>query len=237
MRTMKNTDQFLEENYRMSKFRRAVQILREEGLSQLVGAIIIEMAEKALEVRCVDDFCFEKSKRSLLAFMSSEKNLCDISGTAFNYCGMGPYKSIRPLQIPSEIEILTEKVKEISPLQLVEIGTAEGGSLYIFSRYLESCQRIISIDLPKRDSLMKEKFFGLFGDNNKYFLYGDSHSEKIVNSLSRILKSDKIDFLFIDGDHSYEGVKRDFSVYKKFVSNGGIIALHDIANTHPFVSG
>jgi len=80
---------------------------------------------------------------------------------------------------------------------------------------------------------MKEKFFMLFDDNKQfYFLWGDSHSEKIVNSLSRILKSDKIDFLFIDGDNSYEVVKQDFYVYKKYVSGGGIIALHYIDNTN-----
>ena len=42
----------------------------------------------------------------------------------------------------------------------------------------------------------------------------------------------KLDFLFIDGDHTYEGAKRDFDLYKQLVRSGGIIALHDIA-VHP----
>ncbi len=37
----------------------------------------------------------------------------------------------------------------------------------------------------------------------------------------------QIDFLFIDGDHSYEGVKTDFELYSKLLSNRGIIAIHD----------
>ena len=37
----------------------------------------------------------------------------------------------------------------------------------------------------------------------------------------------KIDFLFIDGDHSYEGVKKDFELYSKIISDNGIIVLHD----------
>lgn len=37
----------------------------------------------------------------------------------------------------------------------------------------------------------------------------------------------KIDFLHIDADHSYEGVKRDFELYSQIMSPGGIISLHD----------
>ncbi len=32
----------------------------------------------------------------------------------------------------------------------------------------------------------------------------------------------------IDGDHSYEGVKTDFSLYAPLVRPGGLIAFHDI---------
>jgi len=37
----------------------------------------------------------------------------------------------------------------------------------------------------------------------------------------------KIDFLFIDGDHSYEGVKKDFELYSQILSDSGIIIIHD----------
>jgi hypothetical protein len=33
--------------------------------------------------------------------------------------------------------------------------------------------------------------------------------------------------LFIDGDHSYEGVKSDFELYSTILSEKGIIILHD----------
>lgn len=37
----------------------------------------------------------------------------------------------------------------------------------------------------------------------------------------------KIDFLHIDADHSYEGVKKDFELYSQIMNPGGIISLHD----------
>lgn len=37
----------------------------------------------------------------------------------------------------------------------------------------------------------------------------------------------KIDLLFIDGDHSYEGVKKDFDLYSKLLKPNGLILIHD----------
>jgi hypothetical protein len=37
----------------------------------------------------------------------------------------------------------------------------------------------------------------------------------------------KIDLLWIDGDHSYEGVKTDFYLYSKILSDNGVIIIHD----------
>ena len=37
----------------------------------------------------------------------------------------------------------------------------------------------------------------------------------------------KIDYLHIDGDHSYEGVKNDFELYSTIISENGIISIHD----------
>lgn len=36
-----------------------------------------------------------------------------------------------------------------------------------------------------------------------------------------------IDFLWIDGDHSYEGARHDFEAWKDLVAPGGVIAGHD----------
>ena len=42
-----------------------------------------------------------------------------------------------------------------------------------------------------------------------------------------------VDFLFIDGDHSYEGVKADYERYSPLVRKGGLIAFHDICEHAP----
>jgi predicted O-methyltransferase YrrM len=42
-----------------------------------------------------------------------------------------------------------------------------------------------------------------------------------------------IDFLFIDANHEYEAVQRDFEQWEPFVRIGGIVALHDVSPSWP----
>jgi predicted O-methyltransferase YrrM len=53
--------------------------------------------------------------------------------------------------------------------------------------------------------------------------------------LEALLQGRPIDFLMIDGDHRYEGVKSDFLLYSCLMKEGGLIAFHDIL-LHPQVS-
>ena len=42
-----------------------------------------------------------------------------------------------------------------------------------------------------------------------------------------VLEDIKLDLVFIDGDHSYEGVKKDFDLYSQILTPNGIIMIHD----------
>ena len=64
----------------------------------------------------------------------------------------------------------------------------------------------------------------------------NSHNLDTLNKVKRILADRPIDLLFIDGDHTYVGVKMDFEMYRPLVRKGGIIAFHDIV-PHPPETG
>ena len=38
----------------------------------------------------------------------------------------------------------------------------------------------------------------------------------------------KYGYIYLDGDHSYEGVKRDFELFRPHLAEGGILTMHDI---------
>ena len=71
------------------------------------------------------------------------------------------------------------------------------------------------------------QFFPLPGQS-LYLLQTDTHDIKHSKDLSKLLKGESLDFLFIDADHTYEGVRQDFELYSPLVNPGGLIAIHDI---------
>ena len=44
----------------------------------------------------------------------------------------------------------------------------------------------------------------------------------------------QVDFIFVDGDHSYEGLKEDWEIVRRILRPGGIAAFHDV-NPQPEV--
>ena len=42
---------------------------------------------------------------------------------------------------------------------------------------------------------------------------------------------DPLRFLWIDGDHTYEGAKADIDMFKPFLTDGAIVAMHDVLGT------
>ncbi len=148
--------------------------------------------------------------------------------------------SINPGQVIFEITKLLEILKDLKPKTILEIGTARGGTLFLFTRIADPEAIIISVDLPGGKfgggyTKWKIPLYQSFAKKGQkiQLVRANSHNPKTFELLKAILDSRMVDFLFLDGDHTYEGVKRDFNKYSNLVKEGGIIALHDIAEHSP----
>ncbi len=73
-----------------------------------------------------------------------------------------------------------------------------------------------------------EKLLDKFGNKIEWII---KTTEKGVRSISDY----SLDFVYIDGCHRYESVKKDIELCYPKVKNGGMIAGHDFTNTHPGV--
>jgi predicted O-methyltransferase YrrM len=140
-----------------------------------------------------------------------------------------------PTQIKEEFLELLKIFQKQNPKYILEIGTANGGSLFCFCKLAQDNATIISIDLPGGKfgggyPEWKIPIYQAFAKKNQkfYLLRKDSHSQETLGEVKKILNGNQLDFLFIDGDHSYEGVKKDFEMYSPLVKKGGVIAFHDI---------
>jgi predicted O-methyltransferase YrrM len=154
---------------------------------------------------------------------------------ALNFVFNDSQQYFLPLQVKSEITELANLVEKRNPKIVMEIGTALGGTLFLLSKATSRNTIFISLDLPGGRfgggypwwKILLYKAFKK--KNQKIFLVRkNSHLVETVNVIEKILAGEKIDFLFIDGDHTYEGVKRDFELYSPLVRSGGMIGFHDI---------
>jgi len=147
--------------------------------------------------------------------------------------------SIIPLQIKDEISTLLKILEFNKPQTILEIGTSNGGSLYLFCKVATSDATIISIDLSDGEfggelyPNWKIPFYQSFKEPNQklYLIRENSHDQKAINLTKNFLQEKKFDLIFIDGDHTYEGVKKDFEMYSSLLNEDGIIVFHDINKT------
>ncbi|MDX2304896.1 MAG: class I SAM-dependent methyltransferase [Microscillaceae bacterium] len=143
-------------------------------------------------------------------------------------------------QLKEEIKALTQVVEQAKPKVIVEIGTNMGGSLFLFIKVSDPHSLTISIDLPGGKGgggypSYRKPFYESFCKPTQqlHLIQADSHNAETLFLLENILQGQKIDFLFIDGDHSYQGVKQDFDMYAPLVKQGGLIGFHDTKYTEP----
>jgi predicted O-methyltransferase YrrM len=125
----------------------------------------------------------------------------------------------------------------------LEIGVHNGASMsYVVSE--NKSKNCIGIDLFEnckdhyvQDSITKQKSFDNINKNNINstieLIKGNSTSNEIINKLKEELKDNEIDLLFIDGDHSYMGVKNDFLNYHPLVKINGLIVFDDYSEKWP----
>jgi len=140
------------------------------------------------------------------------------------------------MQTKSEFIYLLKLLKKRKIKNILEIGTADGGTLFFFSKIIDRNGYMISVDLPgNRFNRFPDWKIPLLlsfkcGHQKLFIIRSDSHQLSTYNKISKIIKDHgKLDLIFIDGDHSYSGVKKDFLLYKNLISKNGIIAFHDIA--------
>lgn len=120
----------------------------------------------------------------------------------------------------------------------LEIGCCAAGTTRLLSD-LFTIDRICLVDNGEEEEHkqhFQENFRNL--ECSSHFLYiGDSHSQKCEKWLENITKFiGKFELVFIDGDHTYTGIRQDTQLCMKFLDKDGFVLYHDAAGPyHPGV--
>jgi cephalosporin hydroxylase len=172
---------------------------------------------------------------ALRALHSKAKNVKTIENAidlAFKFRHLGI--RFTPSQVREEITPFLQLLQQRPPATVVEIGTEKGGTFFLLTRAATADALLLTLDLPAGQPGTYQKwrellYWGFVRERQRIELVReDSHNPRTVEKVRRLLGGRGVDLLFIDGDHSYQGVKTDFELYSPLVSKNGAIAFHDI---------
>jgi cephalosporin hydroxylase len=154
----------------------------------------------------------------------------------FNYAGI----TVESWQISSEITGFLRILEADPPRTVLEIGTARGGTLFLFTRVAAPDALLVSVDLWHGQfgggyAAWRRPLYRSFAREVQRveLVVGDSHAAGTGQRIRRLLDGRQLDLLFVDGDHTYDGVSQDFADYAPLVRSGGLVAFHDIVPGGP----
>ena len=142
-------------------------------------------------------------------------------------------------------EEISELVHELHRRQLrgcaLEIGLGFFGSTHFIWRHLFG--RVITVEKSIERCREFARSYAAFSgghwlgdDGHSAFIYGFSSEPRSVKMVYEAAGEQKLDFLFIDGDHTYQAVLCDWLLYHDLVRPGGIVAFHDAVTTDRYIS-
>jgi len=137
-------------------------------------------------------------------------------------------RTFRVNQKRIEILALLGLLQREPPRRVCEIGGDKGGTVALFAQAAAPDAQLLSLDINYRPALMQAlPRFARHGQKITCRA-ADSHDLETEAAARRWLGGERLDFLFIDGDHTLAGVARDFVMFAPLVRRGGLIAFHDI---------
>ena len=120
-------------------------------------------------------------------------------------------------QYPNQLAPYLLFLKSLQPTSYLEIGCRWGGTFILTVEYLRrfgELDRAVAVDLIASPV---QKYSG-----GEFYQMNSSTSE-----FKEWMRQNAMDVIFIDGDHTYEGVKSDFETVSAY---GEVFVFHDILN-------
>ncbi|MBF0336976.1 MAG: class I SAM-dependent methyltransferase [Nitrospirae bacterium] len=108
----------------------------------------------------------------------------------------------------------------------LETGFFRGGAHLLFREFFD---KFVSVELNPAH-LIKYLQNNVLDDRSELII-GPSVAPSTLDKVREVTNGE-LDFIMLDGDHSYEGVKSDFLAYWPMLRDNGILAIHDSSCPH-----
>jgi len=124
-------------------------------------------------------------------------------------------------QYPNQFSKYLHLLSQHKIQSYIEIGCRWGGTFVLTNEYLKmfnSVNKSVAIDIIDSPVLSY-----CISNDESQFIKVDSQSQEFIDYMN----NNWFDLIFIDGDHSYNGVKNDYEISK---NKGKIFVFHDIVS-------
>jgi predicted O-methyltransferase YrrM len=132
-------------------------------------------------------------------------------------------KQLPPTEFSSEAEVskfIGSLIKMSKYRTALEIGVFKGETSIQIIDALPNAGQYVGIDIGDYRSAEAEKAMEQ-GGKSIDFILGDSLSE-----LTKLPKA-HFDFIFVDGNHTWNYILQEFKIVENLVARGGVIVYHD----------
>ena len=116
---------------------------------------------------------------------------------------------------------LNALVRILRPRKVLELGTDIGRSAAFMMMSLPQQSRLITVEIGTQPRTDLEPFEG---DPRLSIVQGNDLDLKIYGGLAL----EGIDLLYLDSDHTFEQISREWALYRPYLSDGACVAMDDI---------
>jgi predicted O-methyltransferase YrrM len=173
------------------------------------------------------DFAREYNQ-SIIRTLFAEEIFPDIDQVCLPLAAMNPFTG-HPNKAEMLYVVAIAKIRDAK--NIFEFGTYMGRTTYHLASISDDV-RVTTLNLPPDRSGKYAPFIGRFFQGTEREMQITQLFEDAYNFDPKPLAK-KFDFIFIDGDHSYEGVENDTLKAFKLLKPGGVIMWHDYAPKSP----
>lgn len=135
---------------------------------------------------------------------------------------------------PGELECIVGLLQEVRPRTMIEFGCNEGRTALVILRSVPSVEHYWGIDVPQGFTPAMRVQRGEVPKRPGHLVEHDPRFTLMLPMMgSRTLSADDLveaDAIFVDGDHSYDGVMHDTMLAWELIRPGGIIIWHDYSD-------